>query len=153
MITNHLRLYALIYFICTDTNKRIIENHTQFSITENIIQKSRLMLLCSIYSIILLYMQIYTCAHSYIQSRQEISPYDFHYILNTRISSACKQILSHHSQKLDTFLKTQQHQMALLQTQDGEMPTTGYSCGFFASPFNTHLRTSTLHLHRKNVSI
>ena len=35
MIKNHLRLSVIIYFISTDTNNRMIKNHLQSYITEN----------------------------------------------------------------------------------------------------------------------
>ena len=81
------------------------------------------MLLRSVYSLILLYIKRYTHTHSYIKSLQEILPYDFYYILYICLSSARKQILSHNSQKLHTFLKTWQHHVDLLQTQDGDVLT------------------------------
>ena len=82
------------------------------------------MLLRSVYSLILLYIKRYTHTHSYIKSLQEILPYDFYCILYICLSSARKQILSHNSQKLHTFLKTWQLHMTLLKTQDGGVLTT-----------------------------
>ena len=106
IITNHPRLSVLIYFICRDTNKQIISNYLRISITENIIRKAFLMLLCSIYSLIQPYIRRYTRTHSYIKPCQETLPYDFHYNLYICLSSAIKHIFSHHSQKLLTFMKT-----------------------------------------------
>ena len=82
------------------------------------------MLLCSVYSLIILYIWRYTHTHLCIKSCQEILPYDFHYILYIRLSSARKHILSHHSKKLHKFLKTWQFHVNLLQTQYVDVPTT-----------------------------
>ena len=72
MNTNHLRLSVIIHFIFTDTNNRIIKNHPRFSTTEKITQKSRLMFLHYVYSLILLCIQRYNRTHLYIKFRQEI---------------------------------------------------------------------------------
>ena len=124
IITNHPRLSILIYFILTDTNNRIIENHPRFFITEIIIQKSHLMLLRYVYSPMLLYIRRYTCTHSCTKASQEIPSYEFHYMLYIHLSSTSKHILSYHSQKLHIFLKTWKCHVTLLKTQDGDVPKT-----------------------------
>ena len=83
MITNYLCISVIIYFIFTNTNNQIIANHPQFSITEKIIRKVCLVLLCYVYSLILLYIQRYTHTHSYIKSCQENPQYNFYYYLYT----------------------------------------------------------------------
>ena len=120
MITIHLHIYVLISLICTNTNNRIIVNHPHCKNHPKSLPYVNPVCLQS-HTTIHINIHPYALVH---KNRQERSPYYFHYILYIRISSTLKHILSHLSQKLHKFMKTLQHHVTLLKTQDGDVPTT-----------------------------
>ena len=81
MITNHPRLSILIFLFLLTRIIGYLQIARTLTLTGNITRKACLMLIHSVYSLILLYIQRYTHTHLYIKYRQEILTYYFHYIL------------------------------------------------------------------------
>ena len=120
MITIYPSLSVLIYFICTNTNNRIIVNNPRC--------KHHLK---SLHHVTPLYLQSRTTVHTKIHPKvlvHKIPPIksairlSLHFTHMSIISTQAH--FSHHSQKHHKFLKTWQLQLALLKTQDGYVPTT-----------------------------
>ena len=95
MIAYHSYLSVFIYYICTDTNNRMISNHLRLSTNDkHIIRKSHRISLSSVYSPIQIYILRYNRTHYYIKIIHEIKPFAFHYYIFVCLSSDSKHFVT-----------------------------------------------------------